>query len=200
MRLYIVVITVVFVSLLSASISQAELSDGLRAYIDKVETYRWQAMKAHRKTLRSSDVDEAARRNARGKIAQITKTHTLEFPEKFVAPSLSREPKVGDIGQVEGARVNRIIDDATMLVEATETYRWGNRWLTRPTGTYLVKGVPTDGLADGRSVKLPKTMTITGTEQRGVKTYFILEPLDLDGIRKDVDAYLKTRPKRPIMP
>jgi hypothetical protein len=115
---------------------------------------------------------------------------------------LSRDPKIGDVGQVDGAKVSRIVDEQTMIVDATEPYIYQRRQHTRTTGTYLVKGLPTAGLVDGKPAKLPKLMTITGTEQRGVKTYFVLEPVDVEAMRPEVDAYLKAkkRPKAPAKP
>jgi hypothetical protein len=182
-----------------ATAARAELPEGLQAYVDKIETYRAQGMKAYRENMRNNETDEATRRNARRKIAEIKNTHTLDYAEKFVAPSLSRDAKVGDVGQVDGARINKIIDETTMIVDATRDHIYQKRIITKVTSTYLVKGVSTEGLADGKPVNLPKTMIITGTDQERSKTYFVLEPLDIAKVRKEVDAYLKKRGKKPVM-
>jgi hypothetical protein len=177
--------------------AHAELSEGMRAWVDKVERYRLQSIEHFSDTRWNREVDEAKRKDAKKKVALARKVHTLEYPDEFVGPSLARDAKIGDVGQIDGATVSRILDEQTMIVDATEPYVYQRRQLTRVTSSYIVKGFDTAGLADGRPVKLPKLMEITGTQQQGVKTLLVIEPVDLKAIRPEVDAYLAAKKKRP---
>lgn len=80
-------------------------------------------------------------------------------------PPLTLE--AGGFGFVESARVSEIIDGHNMLagVAGKEV------WLT---------GVPTQGLVDGATVPLDRTMVVSRTRKvQGYRTVFVLEPLDL---------------------
>jgi hypothetical protein len=184
-----------FVTLWTA-VAQGELSEGMRAWVDKVERYRLQSIEHFSDTRWNREVDGAKRKEAKKKVALARKVHTLEYPDEFVGPSLARDAKVGDVGQVDGAIVNRILDEQTLIIDVTESYVSQRRQHTRVTGSYLVKGIDTAGLADDRPVKLPKLMEITGSQQQGVKTLLVIEPVDVAAIRPEVDAYLAAKKKR----
>ena len=205
---------VILLALLWASSAHAELAEGLRAYVDKIETYRAQAIKSAVQAGKDRQADKAYRRQSAERLKLAKTVHALDYADKLVAPALPKEPSVGDVGAIDGARVMQIIDGETMIVESVEVLNVGqftpptssrpfpSRSATREyrSGPYVVRGVPTNGIADGADPKLPKVLIVTGTERRAGNTLLVLTPVDKEAIRKEVDAYLKQRGKKPTKP
>jgi hypothetical protein len=193
--------------LLFSSIAQAELTDGVKAWVDKIETYRAQSIKSYAAGSKKHGANKEYRRHAAERLATAKKVHTFDYPREFTAPALPPDPKIGDVG--DSAAVLSVIDDNAMVVESLVTglanqnipsrdRRAQPRKVTSSLGIFLVKGVSTTGVADGSKPELPTALVVTGTEKLGGRTLLVVEPVDLEAIRKKADAYVKTRPKKPV--
>ena len=115
--------------------------------------------------------------------AEVTKP-TKDF---FVHPL-----SVGQIGKIDhqlDAEVMKIIDANSAWVRLTlkyydplhpdpfrnQTYQMPN---TSEVQLVFVRGIDTPTMADGLKLNLPGLFEITGTEKRGERTAFLLEPYD----------------------
>jgi len=85
-------------------------------------------------------------------------------------PTLFLRFSVGTVGRLhpgDNLRVIQIFDRSTMLVSYQRT-------------RFLVKFIPTDGLADDQQIDPADVFLISGTDHVGSSTVFILRPLHLE--------------------
>jgi hypothetical protein len=151
---------------------------------------------------RQSVEDARARlRESEERLQALRKRDTLCFP------TLSFPPKVGDIGYLEreAANVKQVIDDENMLINAYFTVEIRTARNNRPVTmhetrhlVFLVRGVSTQGAADGLGFSLPQVFEVTGTEQYktvngGTNTVLVIEPFDVKG----AEAIWKKHKDRP---
>lgn len=103
------------------------------------------------------------------------KTSEATQHQKIVFPYLSRNPKVGDIGQLHGFTVNQVLDDNSALI--------------RHAVDMVLRDYPTAGMVDNQGVRTDnnevKLFEVTGTESYTAvsgarRTVFTIRPLPLE--------------------
>jgi regulator of replication initiation timing len=92
----------------------------------------------------------------------------------------SRHLSVGQIGKINDdydAEVRKIIDANSAWIRLTfDYYDYSRREHKSETQLVFVRGIDTSTMADGLKLNLPGLFKITGTEKRGERTAFLLEP------------------------
>lgn len=161
-------------------------------------------------TLRTRGRDLS--RAEKAKIADSIATLKLLIPE-FKAGRAVTFPdldpvnlKVGGIGclrEIKGAMkfsVAQVIDDKTMVIVPTKTkFRVrpgdaaGQTFYKEDGQRFIIRGLPTEGLADDSKFSTAKVFEVTGTESHqtviGAKaTIFVLEPLEVDKWMEEIKA------------
>jgi hypothetical protein len=90
------------------------------------------------------------------------------------------EFKVGQVGYMAQGdtkfefRVARVLDGKQMIMEIART-------------RFLVRGFPTEGLADGQKILLPGVWRIAGTARLDGRTYLVAEPFTATPKKKAAD-------------
>lgn len=186
---------------------EESLPQNVRAFIASLEEHQAAAIvsvTADYQKERAKKTSDQASRRAKGMRLKALKDRLqgLRAYRILELPELPNQPQVGDIGRIESTTVIRISgQDELHVLHKYQTGIIGDGLAVKTsirteTIEFVVRRVPTDGLADGSNVDLPKPMAVTGTVDDGGATRLVLEPFDMKCI-EPVVKQLGSRKRRP---
>jgi len=114
-----------------------------------------------------------------------------QFPERYW-PFVKQHGGKDAFKPGNNIRIIQIIDDSTLIAAQ-------NTILDRGTKTFFLRGIDTKGLTDDDEYfSAPSVMEVTGTRRyesvgAGVRTKFVLEPLDLEKVRPFIKSQWTNR-------